>query len=398
MAALVLRGLRKTFRSRGRPAVDAVRGIDLELRSGELLGLLGPSGCGKSTTLRMIAGLETVTGGDILVGGASVVGRPAQARNIGVAFENYALYPPLSVAENLAFGLRARGRGARGSRAEIARKVAEIAERVALTDLLEARPAGLSSGQKQRVALARALIREPDVLLLDEPLSHLDAAQRDTTRRELKRIQRDLGHTTILVTHDQEEALSLADRIAVMKDGVIQQLGTPYEIYDSPANVFVADFVGEPAINLLPGIATGDGHARLSETVSFALPVEVAAGREVVIGIRPEDLRLSGGSGGPGEGGVRAPGEGGVPGNGVPGEGRVPGNRMPGEGGVPARVSAHEPLLESGIATLSLEGVVRPLVVVTDPEVRLARDERVRVAADPALTHVFDAETGDSLR
>ncbi|MEU9212116.1 ABC transporter ATP-binding protein [Streptomyces sp. NPDC048415] len=359
MAELELRELRKTYRSRGRPAVDAVRGIDLGLRSGELLGLLGPSGCGKSTTLRMIAGLETVTGGDILVSGASVVDRPAQSRNIGVAFENYALYPPLSVAENLAFGLKARGRGKRG---DVARKVAEIAERVDLTEILQARPAGLSSGQKQRVALARALVREPDVLLLDEPLSHLDAAQRDTTRRELKRIQRDLGHTTILVTHDQEEALSLADRIAVMKDGVIQQLGTPYEVYDSPANVFVADFVGEPAINLLPGISAGDGHARLSETVSFALPVKVAEGREIVVGIRPEDLRLTG------------------------------------EGGIPARVSAHEPLLESGIATLALAGVVRPLVVLTDPEVRLARDERVRVAADPGLTHVFDAETGDSLR
>jgi multiple sugar transport system ATP-binding protein len=363
MTELELRDLRKTYRSRGRPAVDAVRGIDLALHSGELLGLLGPSGCGKSTTLRMIAGLETVTGGDILVGGSSVVDRPAQRRNIGVAFENYALYPPLTVAENLAFGLKARRGSGRGHvRKDVRRKVAEIAERVDLTGILDAHPAGLSSGQKQRVSLARALIREPDVLLLDEPLSHLDAAQRDTTRRELKRIQRDLGHTTILVTHDQEEALSLADRIAVMKDGVIQQLGTPYEIYDSPANVFVADFVGEPAINLLPGIATADGHARLSDAVRIALPVAVAEGHEVVVGIRPEDLRLTG------------------------------------DIGLPARVVAHEPLLEAGIATLALDGVERPLVVLTDPEVRLAHDERVRVAADPDHTHVFDAETGDSLR
>jgi multiple sugar transport system ATP-binding protein len=361
MTGLELRELRKTYRSRGRPSVDAVRGIDLTLRSGELLGLLGPSGCGKSTTLRMIAGLESVTGGDILVGGASVVERPAQQRNIGVAFENYALYPPLSVAENLAFGLKARRGAARGSRGDVERKVKDIAERVGLTDLLGARPAGLSSGQKQRVSLARALIREPDVLLLDEPLSHLDAAQRDSTRRELKRIQKDLGHTTILVTHDQEEALSLADRIAVMKDGVIQQLGTPYEIYDSPANVFVADFVGEPAITLLPGIA-GDGHARLSGAVRIALPVPVDEGRKVVVGIRPEDVRLTA------------------------------------EGGLPARVVAHEPLLESGLATLALDGVERHLVVLTDPEVRLAHDERVRVAADPRHTHVFDAETGASLR
>jgi multiple sugar transport system ATP-binding protein len=357
MTELELRDLRKTYRSRGRPAVDAVRGLDLALRSGELLGLLGPSGCGKSTTLRMIAGLETVTGGDIRVGGASVVRQPAQQRNVGVAFENYALYPPLTVAENLAFGLKARKRAARG---DVARKVRDIAERVGLTGLLDARPAGLSSGQKQRVSLARALIREPDVLLLDEPLSHLDAAQRDTTRRELKRIQKDLGHTTILVTHDQEEALSLADRIAVMKDGVIEQLGTPYEIYDSPATAFVADFVGEPAINLLPGIADGDGHARLSGSARVTLPVPVPAGREVVVGIRPEDLELTG------------------------------------DGGLSARVVAHEPLLEAGIATLALEGVERPLVVLTGPEVRLAHDERVRVAT--GLTHVFDAETGDSLR
>ncbi|MDF3145503.1 MULTISPECIES: ABC transporter ATP-binding protein [unclassified Streptomyces] len=359
MTELELRDLRKTYSARGRPSVDAVRGIDLTLRSGELLGLLGPSGCGKSTTLRMIAGLETVTGGDILVGGTSMTARPAQQRNIGVAFENYALYPPLTVAENLAFGLKARRRADRG---DVDRKVKEIAERVDLTGILDARPAGLSSGQKQRVSLARALIREPDVLLLDEPLSHLDAAQRDTTRRELKRIQKDLGHTTILVTHDQEEALSLADRIAVMKDGVIQQLGTPYEIYDSPANLFVADFVGEPAINLLPAVADGDGHARLSEAARIALPVPVAAGREVVVGIRPEDLELTG------------------------------------EDGLPTRVVAHEPLLESGIATLALDGVERPLVVLTAPEVRLAHDDRVHVTADPHLTHVFDAVTGDSLR
>ncbi|MCX4823089.1 ABC transporter ATP-binding protein [Streptomyces sp. NBC_01142] len=358
MTELTLHRLRKTYASRGRPVVDAVRGIDLELRSGELLGLLGPSGCGKSTTLRMIAGLEPVTGGDIRIDGASVVRLPAQQRNIGVAFENYALYPPLTVAENLGFGLAARRRC---GRAEIARRVAAMADRIGLAELLDARPAGLSSGQKQRVALARALIREPDVLLLDEPLSHLDAGQRDTTRRELKRIQRDLGHTTILVTHDQEEALSLADRIAVMKDGVIQQLGTPYEIYDAPANLFVADFVGEPVINLLPGVVEEDGgQVRLSPAVRIPLPRPLAAGRSVVLGIRPEDLRLT-------------------------------------DHGVRATVGAYEPLLETGVATLALDGVDRPLVVQTGPEVRLERDRIVHVSTDPQHTHVFDAETEEAL-
>ncbi|GAA1513697.1 ABC transporter ATP-binding protein [Streptomyces albidochromogenes] len=376
MTELALRALRKTYAARGRPPVEAVRGIDLELRSGELLGLLGPSGCGKSTTLRMIAGLEDVTGGDILVGGASVVAVPARQRNIGVAFENYALYPPLTVADNLGFGLAARGR----PRGEVASRVRDMAERIGLTELLDARPGGLSSGQKQRVALARALIREPDVLLLDEPLSHLDAAQRDTTRRELKRIQQDLGHTTILVTHDQEEALSLADRIALMKDGVIQQLGTPYEIYDSPANLFVADFVGEPAINLLPGVVEERGRVRLSDTVRLAVPVRLAAGREVVLGIRPEDLRLADAQGaGAEEAGVKEAG-------------------AEGASALTARVSAHEPLLEAGIATLALDEVAEPLVVQTGPEVRLDRGDTVRVSADPRLTHVFDAETGEALR
>ncbi|MFD9425831.1 MULTISPECIES: ABC transporter ATP-binding protein [unclassified Streptomyces] len=359
MTELALRALRKTYPGRGRAAdVEAVRSIDVELRSGELLGLLGPSGCGKSTTLRMIAGLETVTGGDILIGGSSVVPLPAQRRNIGVAFENYALYPPLTVAENLGFGLSARRRH---GRAEVRGRVAAMAERLGITDLLGSRPAALSSGQKQRVALARALIREPDVLLLDEPLSHLDAAQRDATRRELKRIQRDSGHTAILVTHDQEEALSLADRIAVMRDGEIQQLGTPEEIYDAPANLFVADFVGEPAVNLLPGVMDGGG-VRLSDTVAFPVPHRSAApGRSVVLGIRPEDLTL-------------------------------------GDRGVPARVAAHEPLLETGIATLALDGVAGPVVVLTGPGVRLGRGDTVRIAADPRHIHVFDAETGDALR
>lgn len=283
MSDLTLSDLRKVYRTKGRPEVEAVRGFTLEVRSGELVGLLGPSGCGKSTTLRMIAGLEDVTSGDIQVDGRSMVGLDPQQRNIGVAFENYALYPPLTVAENIGFGLRARRKRDRAAR------ITAVAERIGLTDILHAMPAGLSSGQKQRVALARAVVREPDVLLLDEPLSHLDAAQRDTTRRELRHLQQELGYTTILVTHDQEEALSLADRVVVMNDGIVQQVGTPDEIYDDPGNLFVAQFVGEPALNVFDG-RLSDGRVALSAEVS--VPVAVSGDREVVLGVRPEDVAI----------------------------------------------------------------------------------------------------------
>ncbi|MCP2164523.1 ABC transporter ATP-binding protein [Goodfellowiella coeruleoviolacea] len=290
MSELRLADVRKVYQTRGGEDVTAVRGVSLEVGSGELVALLGPSGCGKSTTLRMIAGLEELTSGDILIGGRSMVGLPPQRRNIGVAFENYALYPPLSVAQNITFGLRARKRQGWQQR------LTEITERLDLVDILDDKPGGLSSGQKQRVALARAIARQPEVLLLDEPLSHLDAAQRDTTRRELRRLQQDLGYTTILVTHDQEEAISLADRVVVMRDGLIQQVGTPEEVYDDPANLFVADFVGEPPMNLLDGVLERDADGSLVRvSAEVALPVRVTGdagnGTEVVVGVRPETLR-----------------------------------------------------------------------------------------------------------
>lgn len=340
--------------------------MDLEVRSGELVALLGPSGCGKSTTLRMIAGLEDVTDGDILIGGRSVLGLRPQERNVGVAFENYGLYPPLTVAANLAFGLDARRLGrARERRA----RIHDVARRIGLLDVLDARPASLSSGQKQRVALGRAIIRAPDVLLLDEPLSRLDAAQRDLTRRELRRLQRELGYTTVLVTHDQEEALSLADRVVVMDEGRVRQVGTPDEVYDDPADVFVAGFVGEPAMNLLPGVLEGGGPVWLSPHVAVPTDIRGAAG-DVVLGVRPEDVILVG----------------------------PDADRSGGVADAVAHVLVVEDLLECTLLTVELPGVERRLVVQTGPGLRAVPGQAVSVAFHRLRTYVFDAKTGERLR
>lgn len=275
-----------------------------------------------------------------------------------MAFENYALYPPLTVAENIAFGLEARKKAQRETR------VREIAQRIGLTDILKAKPAGLSSGQKQRVALARAVVRDPDVLLLDEPLSHLDAAQRDVTRRELRHLQQELGYTTILVTHDQEEALSLADRVVVMNDGVVQQVGTPDEIYDDPANLFVAQFVGEPAMNLIEGTVGPDHTVRLS--AESAVPVTVAATRQqsVVLGIRPEDVTLT----------------------------------DPTHADVTGTLVVYEDLLEYGLATVLLPRVTEPIVAQTSPGLGLQPGDDVPLALHRDRTYLFDKETGARIR
>src|SRR5687767_1190811 len=290
---LILDRLSKVFQRRGQAPVPAVAGIDLAVADGELLGLLGPSGCGKSTTLRMIAGLEKPTAGDIRIGSRSIVALPPHERNVAVAFENYALFPPLTVEENIAFGMRARKEPQARERAR------EVAGRLGISHLLERKPGALSSGQKQRVSLARAIVRKPSVLLLDEPLSHLDASEREQTRRELKHLQRETGYTTVLVTHDQHEALSLADRIAVMDGGLFKQIGTPDEVYDAPANLFVADFVGEPRMNLLEGVLRPDADGRwlvhLSDEAKLTLPTLTAVvngERKITVGIRPQDLRI----------------------------------------------------------------------------------------------------------
>jgi multiple sugar transport system ATP-binding protein len=244
MATVETRGLTKQF-GEGMPAVD---GIDLIANDGEFLVLLGPSGCGKTTLLRMIGGLETPTAGDVLIGGRVVTGLPPRARKIAMVFQSYALYPHLSVYNNIAFPLKAQGVGKEEQR----KKVEWAASLLGIEMLLQRKPRQLSGGQRQRVALARALVRDPTVFLLDEPLSNLDAQRRASARDELQRFQRDVGTTTIYVTHDQVEAMGMGDRIAVIDRGRIRQIGTPREIYDEPADTFVATFLGSPPMNLVP--------------------------------------------------------------------------------------------------------------------------------------------------
>jgi len=273
VASVALEGLHKTYPGGHR----AVAGVDLEVAHGERLVLVGPSGCGKSTVLRLIAGLETPTSGRVRIDGEDVSDRSPGERDVAMVFQSYALYPHKSVRENLAFGLRMRSL----DRAQRERRVADAADRLGLADVLERRPGQLSGGQRQRVALGRALVREPRAFLLDEPLSNLDARLRLATRAELARLFAELGATLIYVTHDQDEAMTLGNRVAVMNAGRIEQVGAPLEVYERPATVFVADFMGSPAMNWLEG-----------ESLALAKSANLPPGRELRIGVRPQDLRL----------------------------------------------------------------------------------------------------------
>jgi ABC-type sugar transport system ATPase subunit len=274
--------------------VEAVRDLTLEIADGELMVLVGPSGSGKTTALRMLAGLEAVDAGTIAIGERVVNAVSPRDRDVAMVFQDYALYPQMSVRDNMAFGLRRRGL----PRDEVDRRVIETCQTLGLGDLLDRRPRELSGGQQQRVALGRALVREPQVLLMDEPLSNLDAQLRGQARGEIKRLQTEVGTTTVYVTHDQVEALTLGDRIAVLSDGELQQVGTPEELYERPANVFVGGFIGSPAMSFLPGedgalLGVRPEHVRLW-TDGLAGPIEgrvayvEALGRETLIGVDTE--------------------------------------------------------------------------------------------------------------
>jgi ABC-type sugar transport system ATPase subunit len=291
MAEVELSGLKKSF-----GPVEVIRGVDLSIAKGEFVVFVGPSGCGKSTLLRLIAGLEEITSGTIRIGGAVVNDVPPSKRGIAMVFQSYALYPQMSVYNNMAFGMKL----ARASRSEIDKAVRAAAEILQLTPLLNRLPRQLSGGQRQRVAIGRAIVRNPQVFLFDEPLSNLDAALRVATRIEIAKLHESMPDTTMIyVTHDQVEAMTLADRIVVLNAGVIEQVGTPMELYHTPANLFVAGFIGSPAMNMTPCIIeTGDGAARVRTDagVSVDVPATVpasAVGHKATLGVRPESLRVA---------------------------------------------------------------------------------------------------------
>ena len=363
MASVQLDNLRKVYPN----GVVGVAGASFEVADGELLVLVGPSGCGKSTLLRMIAGLEEISSGTLRIGDRVVNDVPPKDRDIAMVFQSYALYPHMTVAENLAFGLKLRGHG----KAAIEQRVAEAAKTLELDQLLARKPGALSGGQRQRVALGRALVRKPQVFLLDEPLSNLDAKLRMSMRVEIARLHRQLGATMVYVTHDQIEAMTLGHRIVVLKDGQIQQIDTPMALYEKPANVFVATFLGSPKMNLFNGeLQDGDGRLRLHVRDGVELPLSpgeaahealrARVGRMVTVGLRPEDMRIGG-------------------------EGAV----------LPAQVEAVEPVGNEAFVNLR---VGSDEVVLRQPPRELPQPgDSVRLSHLPARAHFFDGESGARL-
>jgi multiple sugar transport system ATP-binding protein len=368
MASLVLRDVSKLHGER-----RTVAHVDFEARDGEFVVLVGPSGCGKSTLLRMVAGLESVSEGDVLLDGRRVNDVPGRDRDVAMVFQNYALYPHMSVRDNLGFALRMRGL----PRTEIEARVLAAAEALELSALLARKPAQLSGGQRQRVAVGRAIVRQPRLFLFDEPLSNLDAKLRVAMRAELIRLHRRLRATMLYVTHDQVEAMSMADRLVVLRDGVVQQIGAPLEVYDRPANRFVAGFIGSPPMNFLEGRldAGAEGLRFACEGLGLALPEPAraaltargaAGGRAVTLGLRPEDVHEP-----------RAFDAG------------------AGAATVAARVEFVEAMGNEVMAACRLAG--RELTVRLSPRTPLRADTDAELVLDLSRAHLFDAESGERL-
>jgi len=297
LAAVSIRSVQKRFGS-----TQVIRGVDIEIADGEFCVLVGPSGCGKSTLLRMLAGLEEITAGEIWIGSRIVNKVAPKERDVAMVFQNYALYPHMTVRDNMSFALML----AKQSKSEIETRVAKAAGILGLAQLLDRYPRQLSGGQRQRVAMGRAIVRDPQVFLFDEPLSNLDAKLRVQMRTEIKELHQRLKTTSIYVTHDQIEAMTMADRIVVMRDGIVEQTGTPLDLYDTPVNIFVAGFIGSPAMNLVPGVARSNGAAPVVEFdggIRLPLPTSARAsdGQPVLYGMRPEHCVLSPGGGLPAE-------------------------------------------------------------------------------------------------
>ena len=287
-ASLTISGIRKAF-GKGASAVEVLKRIDIDVAPGEFLILVGPSGCGKSTLLNIIAGLEDPTEGELRIAGKNVVGVAPAQRDIAMVFQSYALYPTMSVADNIGFALEMR----KVPKEQRQKRIAEVAAMLQISHLLDRRPAQLSGGQRQRVAMGRALARDPQLFLFDEPLSNLDAKLRVEMRAEIKRLHQVSGITSVYVTHDQIEAMTLGSRIAVMKDGILQQIGTPDEIYRTPANTYVASFIGSPTMNFIPGQLQGTGEASRFVFAGGALELPGPVQGDVTLGQRPEHIHLS---------------------------------------------------------------------------------------------------------
>ena len=327
-----------------------------DIHDREFLVLLGPSGCGKTTTMRMIAGLEDPTDGEVWIGDRMVNDDLPKDRDVAMVFQNYGLYPHMTIFDNIAYPLKVRGT----PKGEIGPRVERAAEQVELTEFLHRKPKALSGGQRQRVALARAIVRTPKVFLMDEPLSNLDAKLRVTMRAELKHLSRELKITTIYVTHDQIEAMTLADRVAVMKNGIIQQLGTPDEIYNDPANLFVAGFIGSPAMNLIDGRVEDGFFVTTGGTRLVRVPVPDRAG--VVLGVRADDMRVA----------------------------------EAGEGEIDVRIYAFE---NTGEATLlTVQWGKQRVIAKGDRHLRKEQDDMVSISLSPDHLYLFDPETGQRIR